>query len=141
MFTFVYHSNNNIRNLSMMETICSTIWLALAQLTFGFNFCCGPSKQTIVVILSSTKYTHLTALFIYILFVCCVVIPIKWKCPTVLLQSTDFIMTRLALIKQINFVTEEKGFVWRSRKKITLHVTFTRLSAEKLSAFIRDISY
>lgn len=36
---------------------------------------------------------------------------IKWKCPTVLLQSTDFIMTRLALIKQINFVL--KGVVWR----------------------------
>lgn len=38
---------------------------------------------------------------------------IKWKCPTVLLQSTDFIMTRLALIKQINFV--QKGVVWRFR--------------------------
>lgn len=36
--------------------------------------------------------------------------PIKWKCPTVLLQSTDFIMTtRLALIKQINFVHRKKG--------------------------------
>ena len=35
---------------------------------------------------------------------------IKWKCPTVLLQSTDFIMTmRLALIKKINFVHQKRG--------------------------------
>lgn len=121
----VRSSNNNSRNLYV---ILITI-LGTAQ-RLGSLWWHGHKNYYF----DEERFSCVTWLAVYF-----VAIPIKGKCPTVLLQSTDFIMTRLAPIKQINSV--QRGFLTllsvASQKKITLCVTL-RDKRPKLSDIERE---